>query len=76
MFIVNNLSRNDLRNRIKSHEYERLPEETKNKLINQEQPNIKDFVPNPIIIKNKNNIEIINEKIITAINLGKYFVIL
>ena len=47
-----NLSRNDLRARIKSQEYERLPEETKTKLIKQEQPNIKDLVTSPIIIKN------------------------
>jgi predicted nuclease of restriction endonuclease-like (RecB) superfamily len=36
----------------------------KTKLINQEQPNIKDLVPNPIVIKNKNNIEIMNEKLL------------
>src|SRR5574344_1033795 len=59
-----NLSRNDLRARIKSQEYERLPEETKTKLIKQEQPNIKDLVPNPIIINNKNNINIISEKLL------------
>ena len=62
-----NLSGNDLRNRIKSYEYERLSEETKNKLIKQEQPNIKDYVQNPIIIKN--NIEIINEKILQQLIL-------
>ena len=45
-----------VRTRIKSQEYERLSEETKTKLINQEKPNIKDLVPSPIIIKNKNNI--------------------
>jgi predicted nuclease of restriction endonuclease-like (RecB) superfamily len=62
--ILFNLSRNDLRTKIKSHEYERLPEETKTKLIKQEQPNIKDLVPSPIIIKNKKNIEIMNEKLL------------
>jgi predicted nuclease of restriction endonuclease-like (RecB) superfamily len=60
----NNLSVRKLRTKIKSQEYERLPKETKNKLINQEQPNIKDLVPNPIFIKNKNNVEIINEKLL------------
>jgi predicted nuclease of restriction endonuclease-like (RecB) superfamily len=59
-----NLTTRELRTRIKSQEYERLPKETKNKLINQEQPNIKDLVPNPIFIKNKNNVEIINEKLL------------
>jgi len=60
----NNLSVRELRTKIKSHEYERLPEETKYKLINQENTDIKDCVPSPIIIKNKNNIEIIKEKIL------------
>ena len=46
-----NLSRNELRNIIKSKEYERLPEETKSKLIKKEDINIVDFVKNPIIIK-------------------------
>ena len=53
-----------VRTRIKSQEYERLSEETKTKLINQEKPNIKDLVPSTIIIKNKNNINIINEKLL------------
>ena len=51
-----------LRNKIKSNEYERLPIETKSKIINSESLNVKDLVPNPILIKNKNNIDIINEK--------------
>ena len=48
----NSLSVRELRTKIKSQEYERLPEETKTKLINQEKPNIKDLVTSPIIIKN------------------------
>ena len=59
-----NLSRNDLRNRIKNKEYERLPKETKNKLIKEEKTEVKDFIKNPIIIKNKNNYETISEKIL------------
>ena len=35
-----NLSRNDLRKRIKNNEYERLPRETKNKLIIKEMMNV------------------------------------
>ena len=58
----NNLSKRELRERIKSNEYERLPIETKNKLIYNEKIEVKDLVPNPILIKNKNNIEIITEK--------------
>ena len=60
--INNNLSKRELRERIKSNEYERLPIETKNKLIDKSRVEVKDLVPNPILIKNKNNIEIISEK--------------
>ena len=64
-----NLSRNELRNIIKSKEYERLPEETKNKLIKKEDINIVDFVKNPIIIKKNSNFEIISEKILQQLIL-------
>ena len=60
--IVNNLSVRKLRELIKSKEYERLPEDTKNKLITNEEINIKYIVPNPIIIHNRNDIEIVKEK--------------
>ena len=67
--IEQNLSRNDLRNKIKSKEYERLDENTKNKLINNEKPNIIDSIKNPILIKNSNNYEEISEKILQKIIL-------
>ena len=57
-----NLSKRQLEEIIKNSEYERLPIETKNKLMNSEKINVKDLVPNPILIRNKNNIEIITEK--------------
>ncbi|CDB27781.1 putative uncharacterized protein [Firmicutes bacterium CAG:582] len=57
-----NLSKRQLEEIIKNREYERLPIETKNKLMNSEKINVKDLVPNPILIRNKNNIEIIIEK--------------
>jgi len=60
--ITLNLTRNDLRNKIKNNEYERLPNETKEKLLNNEYTEIKDLIPNPILIKNKESIEINNEK--------------
>ena len=53
-----------LREKIKSNEYERLPLETKKKLIDNDDIEIKDMIPNPILIKNNSNIEIINEKIL------------
>ncbi|MCI6350111.1 MAG: PDDEXK nuclease domain-containing protein [Tenericutes bacterium] len=57
-----NLSKRELREKIKNKEYERLPSETKNQLILNNEIEIKDLVPNPILIRNKNNIEIATEK--------------
>ena len=62
--INRNLSKMKLREIIKNKEYERLPDETKEKIIKEEKLEVKDLVPNPILIKNKNNIEIITEKVI------------
>ena len=59
-----NLSKRQLEEAIKSKEYERLPDETKNKIIKEEKLEVKDLVPNPILIKNKNNIEIVTEKVL------------
>ena len=59
-----NLSKRQLEEIIKNKEYERLPIEAKNKLINNENLEVKDMVPNPILIKNKNNIDVINEKVL------------
>ena len=56
-----NLSKRQLEEIIKNKEYERLSNETKNKLISNKKLDINDTVPNPIIIKN-NNREIITEK--------------
>ena len=58
------LTTRGLRYIIKSKEYERLPIETRNKLINEEKLEIKDLVPNPILIRNKANVEIITEKVL------------
>lgn len=54
---------------IKDKEYERLPEETKNKLNNQKETEIVDFVKNPIVIKNNTKYENISEKILQQIIL-------
>ena len=53
-----------LEDKIKSNEYKRLPEEAKLKLKINDKINIKDLVPDPIIIKNSNNYEIISEKVL------------
>ena len=66
---LNNLSIRQLRERIKSKEYERLPESTKDKLINRDESNIVDFVKNPIIIKNSSKYDIFSEKILQKLIL-------
>lgn len=57
-----NISVRALETKIKNKEYERLPIETKNKIVNNDNLEMNDLVPNPILIKNKNNIEIITER--------------
>ena len=64
-----NLSKRELIQRIKSNEFERLPEETKNKLIEKHKTNIKDLIKNPIIINNKNSYSIVSEKILQKLIL-------
>ncbi len=56
-----NLDVRSLRNAIKSNEYERLSEETKNKLVTNEELKLPDLVPNPILIKSEFNIEQLTE---------------
>lgn len=46
-----NLTIKQLQTIIKGHEYDRLSDETKNKLINLEQLKAYDLIPNPIIVK-------------------------
>lgn len=58
------LSVRELEFKIKSKEFERLPVKTRNKLISKDKVKLNDLVPNPILIKNKNNIEIITEKVL------------
>ena len=72
-----------LREKIKYNEYGRLSTETRNKLIYEEKIEVKDFVPNPILIKNKNNIKVATEKALHCLilediesfmkELGNYF---
>ena len=66
---LNSLSIRQLRERIKSNEYERLPESTKNKIINQDKSNVVDFVKNPIIIKNNSKYDIFSEKVLQKLIL-------
>ena len=64
-----NLSKRQLREKIKSKEYERLPDSTKDKLENNEKYEITDFVKNPIIIKNTIGNEIVKEKVLQKLIL-------
>ena len=64
-----NLSVRQLREKIKSNEYKRLPEVSKNKFISKEKLTVVDFVKNPIIIRNSGNYEIISEKILQKLIL-------
>ena len=65
----NNLSVRQLRERIKSNEYERLPESTKNKSVEQKESDIVDFIKNPILIKNSNKYYIFSEKVLQKLIL-------
>lgn len=64
-----NLSVRQLREQIKNKEYERLPEETKNKLLAKELSDIKALIKNPITIKDNIGFEVISEKILQRLIL-------
>ena len=63
------LSVRELRQKIKSNEYERLDEETKKKLKNKEELKVPDLVKNPIQIKNTSGNNEISEKILQKLIL-------
>ena len=63
-----NLSVRKLREKIKSNEYERLPESTRDKLIKKERVEIVDAIPNPISIKT-NTKEVVSEKVLQGLIL-------
>ena len=64
-----NLTVRELRSKIKSKEYERLPEETKLKLINNEETTLPDIIKSPIIINNPNKYDVIKEKVLKQLIL-------
>ena len=67
--IRSNLTVRQLQEKVKNNEYERLPNDTKLKLINNEQPKVKDLIKSPIIIKNNSNYEIVSEKVLQKLIL-------
>ncbi len=60
----NNLGYRELKTMIKNEEYKRLPVDTLIKLTANEKLEVSDLIPNPILIKNKSNIEVTTEKIL------------
>ncbi len=62
--LIYNLSKRQLQEKIKNNEYDRLNKKTKDKLILNNNLDIVEYIPNPIIIKNKENVEIITEKVL------------
>ena len=67
--ILLNLSRNELRNKIKNKEYERLPEETRNNLMIKQDNKVEDLIKEPILIKNINNYKVISERVLQKLVL-------
>ena len=59
--VKRNLTKRELKELIKSKEYERLGEETKNKLVTNEELKLSDLVPNPIMIQSELNQEKLTE---------------
>lgn len=59
-----NLTKRELRERIKSKEYERLPNNTKDKLIRNEKLEVIDSISNPIVLKKDCDYEKITELLI------------
>ena len=64
-----NLSKRELREKIKNKEYARLTVNSKNNLISKGKIEIIDLIPNPILIRNKNNIEVATEKALHSLIL-------
>ena len=65
----NHISVRELEYKLKSNEFERLPLATRKKLIYEEKLEVRDLVPNPILVRNKNNIEIVTEKVLQKLIL-------
>ena len=77
IIINKHISVRELEHKLKNNEYERLPIETKNKLTSKEKIEIKDLIPNPIIIKSNLLSEKINEYTLKQLilnNLDKFLI--
>ncbi len=67
--IANNMSKRGLQKVIMLKEYERLSEDTKEKLRRKEKLELKEMIPNPIIIKNNNGNVDVSEKVLQRLIL-------
>ena len=65
----NSITRDELKAKIKSKEYERLPNEAKEKLISDEACELTELIKNPVVIKTNKNYENISEKLLQKIIL-------
>ena len=66
---INHYTKRQLQYAIKNHEYERLDENTKNKLIVKDASTVVYFVKNPILIRNIHKYNEISEKILQKLIL-------
>ena len=67
--ISNELTVRDLRKRIKNKEYERIDEDTRNKIVNNDDLKLVDNVKNPILIRNTTGNYDISEKMLQKLIL-------
>ena len=66
---IKKLSVRQLRNRIKSKEYERLPVGSRKNITNKSESNVIDFIKDPILITNRNKYDAFSEKILQRLIL-------
>ena len=64
-----NLSKRELEKCIKNKEYERLDENTRNKIVNNDELELVDTVKNPILIRNTTGVDNISEKMLQKLIL-------
>ena len=64
-----NLTQRQLQDKIRNKEYDRLSDDTKNKIIKSEQLKIDDLIPNPILINNTYDYNVISEKALQKVIL-------
>ena len=74
--ITSSLSKRELERLIRSNEYERLPDDVKEKLKNKQELTLKETITDPIFIPNPNNKNIIKEKELQKLIMENIFLLL